>query len=111
MGLAYGLMRTRRVLSGAIVVAVIAGVLELAIASTAVAWWKFVTWWVLPLEGVTVLVFFVLAALVGSRLLQRLSPRARFRLGLSVFVLLTIGAMTWPWLYSCILLNACALVA
>ncbi len=98
LGLAYAFLRIRNVLAGAIVVAVLACVFELASASVAVPWWTFVTWWVLPLECLTVLLFFVLAALAGSQLLRRVLPVVRIRIGVGLFVLLTAGAVTLPWL-------------
>jgi hypothetical protein len=98
LGFAYGLMRTHTVLAGAIVVAVLACAFELAAASVAVPWWRFVTWWVLPLECATVLLFFVFVAWASSQSLQRVLPSLRFRVGVSMFVLLTVGAVTWPWL-------------
>jgi hypothetical protein len=111
LGFAYGLMRTRNVLAGAMVVAVLACVVELAAASVAVPWWKFVTWWVLPLECVTVLLVFVFAAWAGSQSLPRVLPVVRFRVGLAMFVLLAVGTVTWPWLYSCIRFNVCSIAA
>lgn len=111
LGLAYGFMRVRDTITGAIVVAALACVVELAASSVAIAWWKFVTWWVLPLESLTVLVVFVTAALIGSRLLRRVGPRARFRFGLGLFVLFTLGALAGPWLYSCIRFNVCSVYA
>src|SRR5450432_98619 len=42
----------------------------LAFASLTVPWWSFFTWWVLPLEGVTLLVIFPLVAWIGARLYQ-----------------------------------------
>ena len=96
LGFAYGLMGNRNVLAGAIVVAVLACAFELAAASAAVPWWTFVTWWVLPLECVTVLLVFVFAAWAGSQSLQRVLPAVRFRIGVAMFVLLTVGAVTWP---------------
>lgn len=110
LGFAYGLLRQRNVLAGALVVAALACALELGVSSAAVPWWNFITWWVLPIECITVLVVFVSLALVGSRSLQRLRTPVRFRLGVGLFVLLTLGALTWPWLYSCIRLNVCKLV-
>jgi hypothetical protein len=111
LGLAYGFLRTRNVLAGAIVVAVLACVFELASASVAVPWWTFVTWWVLPLECLTVVLFFALAAVVGSQLLRRVLPVVRFRIGVGLFVLFTAGLATWPWLYGCFRFNACSIVA
>jgi hypothetical protein len=99
LGLAYGFLRTRKVLGGAIVVAVLACVLELAVASVAVPWWLFITWWVLPLECVTVLIFFVVTALAGWRGSQRLFPAVHVRIGIAIFVLLTAGAAAWAWLH------------
>ena len=99
LGLAYGFMSTRNsVLAGAIVVAVLACVFELAVASVAVPWWRFVTWWVLPLECAAVLLVFVLAAWAGAQSLQLVSPVVRFRIGVAMFVLFTVGAVAWPWL-------------
>jgi hypothetical protein len=111
LGLAYGFLRTRNVLPGAIAVALLACVFELAAASVAVPWWTFVTWWVLPLECLTVVLFFVFTALVGSQLLKRVLPAVRFRIGIGMFVLLTAGAVTWPWLYGCLRFNVCSIVA
>jgi hypothetical protein len=111
LGFAYGFMSTRNVLAGAIVVAVLACVFELAAASVAVPWWKFVTWWVLPLECVTVLLVFLFAAWAGSQSLPRVLPVVRFRVGLAMFVLLTVGVVTWPWLYGCIRFNVCSIAA
>jgi hypothetical protein len=110
LGFGYGLMPRRNVLVGAIVVAVLACLFELATSSASVSWWNFKTWWVLPLECLTVLVVFVVAALVGSRSLQRVLPRIRVRLGVGIFVLIVLAALTWPWLYSCIRFNVCRLV-
>jgi hypothetical protein len=110
LGFGYGLMRHRNVLVGAIVVALLGCVLELATSAAQLPWWKFITWWVLPLECVTVLAVFVIAALVGSRSLHRVSPSVRAGLGVGIFVLFTVLALTWPWLYSCIVFNVCKLV-
>jgi hypothetical protein len=111
LGLAYGFLRTRKVLAGAIVVAVLACIFELAVSSVAVPWWLFVTWWVLPLECLAVLLFFVLAALAGSRWSQRAFPAVRVRLGVATFVLLAAGAVAGPWLYGCLRFNVCSMVA
>ncbi len=110
LGFAYGLMPRRNALVGAIAVAVLACVFELATSSASIAWWKFKTWWVLPLECVTVLLVFVVTALVGSRPLQRVLPRIRNRLGLAIFALVVVCALAWPWLYSCLRFNVCRLV-
>jgi len=110
LGFGYGLMARRNVLVGAIVVAVLACIFELAISAASVAWWNFKTWWVVPLECVTVLVVFVLAAQLGSRSLRGLLPRARVGLGAGIFVLTVVGALTWPWLHNCLFLNDCRLV-
>ena len=98
LGLAYGFLRTRKVLIGALVVAALACVFELAVASVAVPWWTFATWWVLPLECLTILLFFALTALAGSQFAQRVFPAARVGVGVGMFVLLTVGAVVWPWL-------------
>jgi hypothetical protein len=110
LGFGYGLMQHRNVLVGAVVVALIGCLLELATSAARVSWWKFITWWVLPLECITVLAVFVIAALVGSRSLRRVLPPVRSRLGVGIFVLFTALALSWPWLYSCIALNVCKLV-
>ena len=111
LGLAYGFLRTRNVLVGALVVAALACVFELALASVAVPWWTFATWWVLPLECLTVLPFFALAALAGSQIAQRVLPTARVGVGVGMFVLLTVGAIVWPWLYGCLRFDVCSIVA
>jgi len=110
LGFGYGLMPRRNVLVGAIVVAVLACLFELATSSASVSWWNFKTWWVLPLECLTVLVVFVVTALLGSRSLRGVPPRIRVRLGVGIFVLIVLAALTWPWLYSCIRFNVCRLV-
>jgi hypothetical protein len=106
----YGLMPRRNVLVSAIVVAILACAIELAISSASIAWWKFKTWWVLPLECLTVLVVFVASALVGSRSLGSVLPRTRARLGGGIFALTVLAALAWPWLYSCIRFNVCRLI-
>jgi hypothetical protein len=96
LGLAYGLLRARSVLAGAIIVAVLACALELA-TSSVVSWWRFVTWWVLPLECFSAFAVFVAAALAGSRLLPSVRPVVRFRLGVAVFAVITVGVVAWSW--------------
>jgi hypothetical protein len=110
LGFGYGLMRRRNLLAGAIAVAVLACALELATSSASIAWWNFKTWWVLPLECLTILVAFVGAAAGGSRSLRRVQPRVRVCLGAGIFALIVVGALIWPWLYSCLFLNDCRLV-
>jgi hypothetical protein len=110
LGFGYGLMPRRNLLAGAIALAVLACAFELATSSASIAWWKFKTWWVLPLECLTVLVVFVVAALVGSQSLRGVRPRVRVWLGAGLFALIVVGALIWPWLYSCLFLNHCRLV-
>lgn len=110
LGFGYGLMPRRNLLAGAVAVAVLACAFELATSSVSIAWWNFKTWWVLPLECVTVLVAFVVAALVGSRSLQGARPKARVCVGAGIFALIVVGALIWPWLFSCLFLNDCRLV-
>ena len=109
LGIAYGMIRPRPVVSTAFTIAVTACVLELAFASLTVPWWSFVTWWVLPTECIVVLVLFPTAAWIGSGLLTRSDPMVRRRAGVSVFVFLTLCAIAWPWLYGCIQTGACAI--
>jgi len=111
LGLAYGLMRSRNTAAGALVVAVLACAPELGISTASVPWWKFRTWWVLPLESLTVLVVFVLAAILGARLRKPLEPRFRVGLGVGLFVLLTVCAVTGPWLFRCIRSEVCSVFA
>ena len=111
LGVAYGLLRGPPVVPAALVVASTASVLELVFASISVPWWAFVSWFVLPLECVTLVVFFPAAAWVGSHLLSSRPPAVRRRVGLVLFAVLTLCAITWPWLYSCVQLGACGLVA
>jgi hypothetical protein len=110
LGFGYGLMRHRNVLVGAVAVALLGCVLELGGSALQIPWWNFITWWVLPLECIAVVAVFVLAALLGSRSLHRISPPARSRLGAGIFVMFTALALTWPWLYSCIAFDVCKLV-
>src|SRR5437762_6002436 len=58
LGLAYGLIRPRPILSSAFMIALAACALELAFASLTVPWWSFVTWWVLPTECLVVAIVF-----------------------------------------------------
>jgi hypothetical protein len=68
LGIAYGLLAARPVARKALGIAVGACVVELALASVAVPWWSFFTWWVLPLECLTLVVFFPAAAWAAARL-------------------------------------------
>jgi hypothetical protein len=111
LGLAYGLLRERPVVSAALVVASAAAVLELVFASISVPWWAFVSWFVLPLECVTLVVFFPAAAWIGSHLLSSRPPAARRRIGLIIFAALSLCTIVLPWLYSCVQLGACGIVA
>jgi hypothetical protein len=110
LGFGYGLMRHRHLLTGAVAVAVLGCVIELATMSAVLPWWTFMTWWVLPIECITVLVVFVAVAFAAARSLPRLVPPTRSRLGAAVFVVITLGALTFPWAYSCIRNNVCSLV-
>jgi hypothetical protein len=87
------------------VVALAACLLELAFASLSVAWWSFLTWWVLPVECVVVLVTFPLAAALGERCLR--GADFRRRAGYAVFIVATLCAVAWPWLQGCIRMGAC----
>ena len=107
LGIAYGLIRRRPVLAAAFTVAVIACALELVFASLTVAWWSFITWWVLPTECLVVLVVFPAAAWVGTKLFTRMDPVKRRRIGIGVFMLVTVCAIAWAWLYGCLYAGAC----
>jgi hypothetical protein len=111
LGVAYGLMRERPVVPAALVVALTASALELVFASISVPWWSFVSWFVLPLECVTLVVFFPMAAWIGSQLLSSRPPAVRRRIGLTVFGVLVLCTIALPWLYGCIQLGACGFVA
>ena len=110
LGFGYGLMPRRNLFAGAVAVALLACAFELATSSVSFAWWNFKTWWVLPLECLTVLVAFVVAALAGSRSLQGVRPKVRVCVGAGIFALIVVGALIWPWLFSCLFLNDCRLV-
>jgi hypothetical protein len=107
LGMAYGLIRPRPIVSSAFAIALTACVLELAFASLTVPWWSFLTWWVLPTECVVVILVFPMAAWFGSRLFTHSDPIRRRRVGVSVFVLLALCALAGPWLYGCIQAGAC----
>lgn len=66
-GIAYGLLAARPVTRKALGIAVGACVIELALASVAVPWWSFFSWWVLPLECLTLVIFFPAAAWAAAR--------------------------------------------
>ena len=98
LGLAFGLIVERPVVRKALAVAAGASVLELGLASATVDWWAFLTWWVLPLECVTLLLAFPAAASMSSRLAASMSEAARRGCGIAIFALVTMGAVAWPWL-------------
>lgn len=68
LGFAYGLLAAPPVTWKALRIALGACAIELALASLAVPWWAFFTWWVLPLECLTLVVFFPAAAWAAARL-------------------------------------------
>src|SRR5215471_9770147 len=74
LGLGYGLLAPLPVVRKALRLALGAVVVELALASLSVPWWLFFTWWVLPLECLTLVVFFPMAAWAGAR--ARRAPAA-----------------------------------
>ena len=67
LGFGYGLLAAPSAVHKAIRIALGASVVELALASLSVPWWLFFTWWVLPLECLTLVVFFPAAAWVAAR--------------------------------------------
>jgi hypothetical protein len=107
LGVAYGMIRPRPIVSAAFTVALTACVLELAFASLTVPWWSFLTWWVLPTECIVVVLMFPAAAWIGSGLFARGDPVVRRRVGIGMFALLTLCAVIWAWLYQCIRSGAC----
>jgi len=98
LGFAYGLIQSRPVFWSAFAVALGASVVELALATLTVNWWEFVSWWVLPLECAALMVSFPAAAWISSGLAAKARPAVRRRWGIAVLALLTLGAVTWPWL-------------
>jgi hypothetical protein len=98
LGLAYGLLWPAPVYVRALAVAALAALCELAFASLTVPWWSFFTWWVLPLEGVTLLVVFPLAAWIGARLSAGAAIATRRRVGVAIFIAMTLCAVAMPWL-------------
>jgi len=98
LGVCYGLIVARPIVRKAFAVAAGASILELGLASATVEWWAFLTWWVLPLECITVLLSFPAAAWAGSEIATRLPDTARRGWGIALFALVTIGAVAWPWL-------------
>ena len=67
LGIGYGLAAAPPVGWKAFRIALGAAVVELALASLSVPWWLFFTWWVLPLECLTLVVFFPAAAAAAAR--------------------------------------------
>jgi hypothetical protein len=98
LGLGYGLLWPAPVHGRALAVAALATLCELAFASLTVPWWSFFTWWVLPLEGVTLLVIFPLVAWIGARLYQSAAIVTRRRVGVAIFIAMTLCAIAVPWL-------------
>ena len=68
LGTVYGLLAPLPVVRKAIRIALGASVIELALASLSVPWWLFFTWWVLPLECLTLVIFFPAAAWAAAQL-------------------------------------------
>ena len=68
LGIVYGLLAPLPVVRKAIRIALGASVVELALASLSVPWWLFFTWWVLPLECLTLVIFFPAAAWAAAQL-------------------------------------------
>jgi len=98
LGLGYGLLWPAPVYRRALAVAALAALCELGFASLTVPWWSFFTWWVLPLEGATLLVVFPLAAWVGTRLYASASGETRRRIGVAIFIAMSLCAIAVPWL-------------
>jgi hypothetical protein len=98
LGSAYGLVVARPVVRKAFAVAAGASVLELGLASATVEWWAFLTWWVLPLECVSLLLSFPAAAWISSRLAAPMPQATRRGCGIAIYALATTGAVAWPWL-------------
>jgi hypothetical protein len=98
LGLGYGLLWPAPVYRRALAIAALAALCELGFASLTVPWWLFFTWWVLPLEGATLLVVFPLAAWVGTRVYPSASLGARRRAGVAIFIAMTLCAIAVPWL-------------
>jgi hypothetical protein len=67
LGIGYGLLAAPPVVRKALRIALGAAVVELALASLSVPWWLFFTWWVLPLECLTLVVFFPAVAWAAWR--------------------------------------------
>ena len=98
LGLGYGLLWPAPVYRRALGVAALAALCELAFASLTVPWWSFFTWWVLPLEGLTLLIVFPLLAWIGARLCTRAAIVTRRRVGVAIFIAMTLCAIAVPWL-------------
>jgi len=107
LGFAFGLLVGRPVAKRALAVAFAACVIELAFASLTVPWWAFFTWWVLPIECVIVLLVFPAAAGIGAMAFGKTAARMRLRAGATIFGVLTLCALVWPWLQGCMRTGAC----
>lgn len=107
LGFAFGLLVGRPVAKRALAVALAACVIELAFASLTVPWWAFFTWWVLPIECVVVLLVFPVAAGIGAVAFAKTAARVRLRAGATIFGVLTLCALVWPWLQGCMRTGAC----
>ncbi|MEO8739585.1 MAG: hypothetical protein ABI537_07775 [Casimicrobiaceae bacterium] len=97
LGIGYGLLWRGPVYGHAFAVAALAALCELAFASLTVPWWSFFTWWVLPLEGATLLAMFPVAASIGARLFTSVASAARRRVGVAIFIAMTLCAIALPW--------------
>ena len=68
LGIAYGLWASRPVAWRALGLALGASVIELSLAGWQLPWWSLSrTWWVLPLECITLVIFFPAAAWAAAR--------------------------------------------
>ena len=69
LGIAYGLLASGSVAWKAAGIALGASVVELSLAAWQLPWWLLPhTWWVLPLECLTLVIFFPAAAWAAARL-------------------------------------------
>lgn len=93
IGICYGAIQDTPVYVKALAVAFGASVIELVLASITVPWWSFRTWWVLPLECVTLMVCFPLIAWAVSCLVAKVEPATRRGGGIILFAVVLLAVI------------------
>jgi hypothetical protein len=93
IGIAYGAIQDPPVYLKGLAVAFGASAIELVLASITVPWWSFRTWWVLPLEGATLVLCFPLIVWAVSCLVARVEAATRRGGGIILFAVVLLAVI------------------